>query len=64
MTSRFTARAAISALFNGLMIGKFLGIDQELIEQMWIGAFNIIYSFPLQVPAARSPSIRAKRLNR
>jgi hypothetical protein len=57
-------RLAISAVFNGLMIGKILGIDQKLIEQTWMGAPNIMYSSPLQVPAVRSPSILAKRLDR
>ena len=39
---------AISALFNGLIIGKIFGIYQELIEQTLMGAFNIMYSSPLQ----------------
>jgi hypothetical protein len=33
---------SISALFNGLMIGKILGIDRDEIERTWMGALNIM----------------------
>ncbi len=38
----------ISALFNGLMISKILGIDQAHIEQTWMGALHTMYSSPLK----------------
>jgi len=38
----------LSALFNGLMISKILGIDRDEIERTWMGALNIIYASPVQ----------------
>ncbi len=43
---------AISALFNGLMISKILGIDEGYIEQTWMGALDIMYSSPLKAESS------------
>jgi len=40
----------IGALFNGLIIGKILGIDEDFIAQTWMSALNIMYSSPLHAP--------------